>query len=440
MSELEAGLARFALGISWSDVPRDIQARTVDLVIDAIACAYTGRTAGGRDRFAEATAALTGPGVSTVVGDPDGWSLIGAGMLNAWQVTATTMCDVYRPAMCHVTPIVLAATLAGVDLAPTSLEHFFVAFAVGVEVTIRLCAAMDGEQYRGPRWHAPGVIGPFGSAAAFGRLLGIDDETLLAAWGGALLHSAGTFSAIGTAGVKLTQARGAAAVLQAVMYARVGHGGSSRAFEHPDGGLFDAYSGGDHEGLLRGLGRTWNAPNLSLRRWPASSSLQSLIAAVLDLRVGRDGDPDTALLVELPPQSFKLCGETGWESQLSALQSARWIAGNVWIDGRCWLDQFESPGLSDPTRNDVAHRVRVVEVTSLPEGAARASFAGVADGSAERLEAPGSPTEPLTALEIRDKLVLAAGEGRAADLIEILEGDPAARRTSSLLYRLRRKD
>lgn len=440
MSEVEAGLAEFALRTSWSQIPEAVRRRTVDLVLDAIACSYTGRTAAGRDSFAHATSALTGAGTFTVVADSHGSSLLGAGMLNAWQVTATTMCDVYRPAMCHVTPIVQAATLAGVEIAPTGIDDFLAAFAIGVEVTLRLCAAMDGAQYRGPRWHAPGVIGPFGSAAAFGRLLGTDDVTLRAAWGAALLHSAGTFSAIGTPGVKLTQARGAAAGLQAVMYARAGHGGSPNAFGHPDGGLFDAYAGLAPESVLDGLGKTWRSFDLSLRQWPASSSLQSLIAAVLDLRAAHGGADNATLVVGLPRQSYKLCGEMPWDGQLSALQSAAWVAAAVWADGRCWLDQFEPNGLRDETRNSIARRVRVHEEVSLPEGAARVSLHGIPDAAAERIDAPGSPADPLPSAVIHEKLALAAGEERATDLVRLLERDPGSVRTDALLERLRRED
>jgi len=442
MSDIEAGLAEFALGTPWSGLPDSIRRRTIDLVLDALACAYTGRTAAGRDRFADATARLAGHGSSTVIADSSRWSLLGGGMLNAWQVTATTMCDVYRPTMCHVTPIVLAAALAGADTAPSSVEEFLAAFAVGVEVTLRLCAAMDGTLYRGPRWHAPGVIGPFGSAAVYGRMLGVDTDTLRTSWGAALLHATGTFSAIGTPGVKLTQARAAAAGLQAVTYAQAGHGGTVDAFSHPDGGLFDAYAGLDPASVLAGLGESWLSPQLSLRQWPASSSLQTLIAAVLELRAAHDHQDDRGLVVELPPQSYKLCGEMSWDSQLSALQSAAWVAAVSWNDGRCWLDQFEAAGLADAARNEVARRVRVIEDPTLPEGAARVSLDG-STAAVERVDAPGSPADPLPSAAIRNKLSLAAGDGRAADLARLLGSDTgtnATTGTAELLARLRRED
>jgi 2-methylcitrate dehydratase PrpD len=344
-------------------------------------------------------------------------------MLNAWQVTATTMCDVYRPAMCHVTPIVLAAALAGAEAAPTSVEEFLAAFAIGVEVSLRLCAAMDGALYRGPRWHAPGVIGPFGSAATFGRLLGLETTELQAGWGASLLHSGGTFSAIGTPGVKLTQARGAAAGLQAVTYARAGHGGSLDAFVHPDGGLFDAYAGLAPERILDGLGTSWMSRELSLRRWPASSSLQGLIAAVLELRGAVMTDADAVLSVELPTQSYKLCGRMPWTNQLSALQSAAWVAASVWIDGRCWLDQFEPEGLVEPVRNTTAQKATVREDASLPEGAARVTLVGAGGSTVERLVPPGSPADPLSTADIQSKFALAAGDMRAAAIRAVFEGD-----------------
>ena len=53
-----------------------------------------------------------GPGSCAVVAASGGWALLGAVALNAYQITAYTMCDVYRPALCHVTPEVVPASLA----------------------------------------------------------------------------------------------------------------------------------------------------------------------------------------------------------------------------------------------------------------------------------------------------------------------------------------
>ena len=75
---------------------------------DALANAVSGRAAADVPALEAASRALYGDGTSSViVGGLT--SLVGAVGLNAFQTTANTMCDVYRPGLCHVTPEIVPA-------------------------------------------------------------------------------------------------------------------------------------------------------------------------------------------------------------------------------------------------------------------------------------------------------------------------------------------
>ena len=63
------------------------------------------------------------------------------------------------------------------------------------------------------------MLGPFGAAAAVGRLRGFDAETMAKAFGLAGSQSAGTFAAWGTPTVKFHQCRGALSGLMAALLA-----------------------------------------------------------------------------------------------------------------------------------------------------------------------------------------------------------------------------
>lgn len=418
MSSPEQELADFAVALDWEELPHDVRAFAVDMLLDALACALAGRGAPARASFAAAAERLSGRGDHVVIGGGTS-SASAAIMTNAWQTTALTMCDVYRPAMCHITPVVVPALLAAAETAGCTREQFLSAFVAAVEVTVRLCAAMRPELFSGARWHAPGVVGPFGSATAAGLLAGFDQGLLRSAWGSALLQSSGTFSAIGTPGVKFTQARAALAGVIAVEFTRSGSGGSPNSLTHPDGGLFDAYGGGDTDRATRDLGTAWELFAISLRRWSAASSLQSVIEAVLELRT--DQAPDE-LVVELPAQSFKLCATMPWGTQLEALQSARWVAAVVWADGACWVEQFAEERLVDArTAAFASTRVTVVENTELAAGAAVASIRGGKSVTVESVL--GSPERPLGRAGVAEKLISAAGKSRAATIVEQINGD-----------------
>jgi 2-methylcitrate dehydratase PrpD len=77
---------------------------------------------------------------------------------------------------------VLPAALAISEHAQRDGATFLTALAVGFEVSARLArAAVALETVRG--FHNPGVQGPFGAAAAVGKLCGLDEERLASALG-----------------------------------------------------------------------------------------------------------------------------------------------------------------------------------------------------------------------------------------------------------------
>src|SRR6202044_4003984 len=113
-------------------------------------------------------------GDSPVVGRP---SLApgGAVLVNGYLITATTVCDVHKATLCHVTPEVFPPALAVAATHGASGADFLLAFAVGLE--------SDYQAFRGNGWHSPGVWGPFGGAAAAGKLLGLDPRKMRNAFG-----------------------------------------------------------------------------------------------------------------------------------------------------------------------------------------------------------------------------------------------------------------
>jgi len=72
-------------------------------------------------------------------------------------------------------------------------------------VTTRIGIGIDYPTFRAKGWHGPGVLGPFGAAAAVGRLRKFDTETMAKAFGLAGSQAAGTFAAWGTPTVKFHQ-------------------------------------------------------------------------------------------------------------------------------------------------------------------------------------------------------------------------------------------
>lgn len=144
---VEHALATFASTLAWHDVPPGVQSFVVDVLLDALANGIVGSVSERADDVARAMGAM-GVGKSRVMGSGRSLSPIGAVGQHAFQITAYTMCDVYRPALCHVTPEVLPVLLGVSKAGTTSGADFLAALAVGLEVTTRIGRGLSYREFR----------------------------------------------------------------------------------------------------------------------------------------------------------------------------------------------------------------------------------------------------------------------------------------------------
>ena len=366
--------------------------------------------------------------------------------MNGYEITAATVCDVHRPILCHVTPVVVPAALAIAEGRGAPGSELLASLAAGFETTVRLGLALRYPVFRARGWHSPGVIGPFGAAAATARLLRIDAMTTRHALGLAGSQSAGTFAGIGSDQVKFHQARGAVSGVLAGLLAAAGLDAADRILTAPDGGLFTTYSdGGDPKKLTSELGDEWTLMGISLRRWPAASALQAVAQAAFEVAATPAFDVSSLerVRVALPEASYRLNGSPDWHDQLSAFQSAAYVASVVMFDGRCWLEQFSPDRLSDPALRRFVDDHVVIEIDpSLPPGGASITVNGSESARAAHVEVPsGDPAAPLTRADLLTKLEAALGGSdlttTAEELVALIDDLPALSSIEPLMAVLR---
>ena len=138
----ETRLASWISALERRDLPDDVVDRVKLLLLDAIASAAAGRSTVERPAIEEVGRATFGPGEATVIGG-DSMSLAGATFVNGYQVTAATVCDVHRPTLCHVTPVVVPPALAVAEARETDGATFLAALAAGLETVVRVGLAAD---------------------------------------------------------------------------------------------------------------------------------------------------------------------------------------------------------------------------------------------------------------------------------------------------------
>ena len=402
-------LARFAATLEYERIPQRTREYTKSLLLDTLACALAGHEGEETAQLAALASALAQSNETSVIGG-ERLSLAGATLLNGYLVTAVTMCDIHRSTLTHVTPEVMPPALAIAERDGLSGRELLVALAAGCEVTTRVGLGLDYPEFRKRGWHGPGVIGPFGAAAAVGRLLKLDADTMAKAYGLAGSQAAGTFAAWGTPTVKFHQCRGALSGLMAALLAQQDFLATREFLTAKDGGLYNTYSnGGKPDAATDQLGERWELEQIALRLWPSASSIQGFITAMFDLveehRVA--AERVRKVRVSMSQTAYDLHGHfERYKSKFDALLSTHYAAAVILHDRELTLAQFEPARYNDPKlKSFAADKVEVKPDASLT-GVQAIVEAEMADGVTikVRCDTPrGSPDNPLTQAQLEAK-------------------------------------
>ncbi|HLQ89766.1 MAG TPA: MmgE/PrpD family protein [Xanthobacteraceae bacterium] len=406
--EATAVLAEFAAALTYDAIPVGVRDYCKDLLLDALACAVAGHAGEETHQLAAMSSALAQSRESSVIGG-DFLSLAGATMLNGYLITAVTMCDAHRSTMTHITPEVVPPALAIAERDALSGRELLVALVAGSEVTTRIGIGVDFPAFRARGWHGPGIFGPFGAAAAVGRLLHFDAETMARAFGLAGSQAAGTFAAWGTPTVKFHQCRGALSGLMAALLAQEKFLATREFLTARDGGLYNSYvSGGHPETVIADLGKRWELEQIALRLWPAASSIQGMMTAMFDIVEKQKIDPAQVktLRIALSQPIFEMHGNFAkYKGKFEALLSSHYVASAILHDRELTLAQFEPARYDDPKLRRFAERVEVRAEPVLRGVAALVDIETIEGSSfSARCDQPlGAPENKLSRAQIERK-------------------------------------
>ncbi|MBI3045448.1 MAG: MmgE/PrpD family protein [Betaproteobacteria bacterium] len=444
--EATQALARFAATLTYDQIPERAREYCKDVLLDTLACAVAGHLGEETRQVSALASALAQSQESSIIGGERS-SLAGATLLNGYLVTAVTMCDVHRPTLTHVTPEVVPPALAIAERDSASGRDLLVALAAGFETLTRVGLGWDYPEARKRGWHGPGVIGPFGSAAAAGRLIGLDADTMATAFGLAGSQAAGTFAAWGTPTVKFHQCRGALSGLMAALLAQQKFVATREFLTARDGGLYNTYSnGGRPDAATADLGKRWELERIALRLWPSATTIQAVITAMFDLvekhRVA--AVQVKKVRVSLDKAAVDMHGIfPRYKGKFEALLSIHYAAAAILHDRALTLAQFEPARYNDPKLARFAAEQVEVKADSALNGIQAIVEAETTDGKtlAVRCDHPrGSPENPLTRAQIEEKfrvygeaLLPQAQIEEAISSVTRLEDLKSARRLMDLL-------
>jgi 2-methylcitrate dehydratase PrpD len=430
-------LARYAAGLRYGDIPTPVLQRAKDTIADTIAAIAFGahlpwsrmilgyaqkRGAGGKSRvFAPGGARLQAASAAFANG----------ALAHAFEMDNLTWPNTgVHPGATMAMPALAVAQERG--LGGRALIEAVVA---GSELMIRVGRATRHNN-EGRGFHAPGTTGPFGSAAAVGRLLKFDTPTMQNALGIAGSTSAGLLefakSRTGAMVKRLHLGRAAEAGIMAAELAEQGFTGPGSVLEGPFGFL-NVYCGEhDAEALTRGLGSEWASLRIMLKRFPVHITSHTSVQAIEDLQrahgyAGGDvasihvaGNTKMATVNNIPSPA---------DLMMAQYSLPFCVALAHYHDARDPAS-FNLRTFNDRAIRDLASRVTITVSDEAKHGHTIASTVAVTLNGGRVLTRrvdsfKGTPEQPLSRAEMREKFLLLTRhcDGQAmARLFERLQG------------------
>jgi 2-methylcitrate dehydratase PrpD len=266
----------------------------------------------------------------------------------------------------HPGATVALPALAFAQSIGASGKALLTAIVAGTEVMGRIgVATLHSPETRG--FHAPGIAGPFGAAAACASLAGLDVTKTANAFGiaGSLGGGLLAFAKAGTGGMvkRLHMGRAAEGGIVAIELARRGFEGPSTVLEGRFGVLEAYCNKRDASRLTRGLGTEWEIERLCIKPYAlhvtAQPSVQLIRAWMAEHHFG--GDDIESITIHASPKVVSHHANAQPVDVMSAQYSTPFTVALAAYHDPSNPEVFNDATLADTRVRDLATRIRIIE-------------------------------------------------------------------------------
>ncbi|MDP2618788.1 MAG: MmgE/PrpD family protein [Hyphomicrobiales bacterium] len=322
-------------------------------------------------------------------------------MIDAIAAHALDFDDVFLESAAHASAVILPVVLrldGGHDP-----DDIVAAFGAGL-IAARAVARRVGLGHYHKGWHGTGTIGAFAAAAAAGRLAGLDERRMRAAFALVASMSGGLKINFGTEAKPCQAGFAAAAGHRAARLAAAGIEGASDVFG--PGGYAELYGAGDGKADLDESDFAPRPDRLSVKLYPCCYAAHRLIGVALSARDALGpvlADPDTAVRVTVPAASLEALRYDRPATGLQAKFSGPYALATALMKGPPTLANFADEVVAEGDLAAAMDRIEIVEDPSQPSGGDIEAGAVILDvfdssgrlcGGFARRHIPGSPDDP----------------------------------------------
>ncbi len=270
----------------------EVVAATKRDVFDTIGVGLAGSTAPGIGQVVDYVREMGGKESSTVLAYGLRVPPAAAALANGAMCHARDFDDTHDRAAIHTGAVVVPAALAAAEyLGTVSGRELINAITLGIEIHSRL--GLANKRLIG--WAYPATYGIFAAATVVAKLLGLDEDSLLNAWGIAYSQAAGNLEMVADGGLtkRLQLGFAASGGVLAGLLAQKGITGSKNSFEGKSG-IFNLYQRGEYDPavLTEALGKEFKVTEFSYKPYPCCRCNHGSIDAALEIARKYDIRPE----------------------------------------------------------------------------------------------------------------------------------------------------
>ncbi|MCL4181884.1 MAG: MmgE/PrpD family protein [Burkholderiaceae bacterium] len=365
MTDAAILFARSFAGARFEDLPVDVVEITKQEILDTLGVAVAGFGQPGPSQLTELVRAWNGCAQSSLIGSRLKAPAPDAAQVNATMAHARDYDDVHESAVMHPAVVTVIPALATAELVgkvngrgPVSGRDLITSVALGADMICRLgLATRPGVSPIQTGWHFTTLYGYPTTALTTGRLLGLDEERLIHAFGIAYHQCSGNGQCVvdGALTKRLGPGFAVRGGMIAALLAQADVTGARNSLEG-ENGLFKVYQRGeyDRDVLTRDLGHAFEGSNVSLKPYPCCRGVHASIDAALELRKRHAIDPHHIREIVVTtgaanhhllctPSEAKLRPRNPVDAQFSI----PWGVATALLRGRVVMDDFTTSAVAD---------------------------------------------------------------------------------------------